>query len=100
MSALPFVQESKDTQALRRAAGQWLRSMREKCGYSQTELAEAVGIEYYSFISQIENGRGKIPPARYNQWATALKMPARDFTYSIMQYYDPITFDLLFGEEQ
>lgn len=100
MSALLSAQDASDTKALRRAAGEWLRSMREKCGYSQTELAEAVGIEYYSFVSQIENGRGKIPPTRYKQWAAAFKIPAREFTYNIMQYYDPVTFDLLFNEEE
>src|SRR5690606_39166076 len=47
--------EQDDVQRLRQEAGRWLRSLREKAGYSQRELARVVGLEYYTFISQIES---------------------------------------------
>lgn len=86
------------TQELRRSVGDWLRAQRERCGYSQTELAKALGLEYYTFISQIENGRGRIPSNRYAEWADALKMSRRDFAMRMMQHYDAFTYDLIFGE--
>lgn len=94
------LQHADTTAELRRSAGEWLKSQREKCGFSQTDLARKLGLEYYTFISQIENGRGKIPPVRYAEWADALKVSRRDFAYRMMQFYDPITFGLLFGDEK
>ncbi len=52
----------KLTQKLRNQAGRWLRQLREERGISQRELAKKVGAKYYTFISQLELGRGRIPP--------------------------------------
>ena len=75
---------------LRREAGQWLKRLREAKGVSQRDLAETVGIEYYTFISQVESGRGRIPPDRFRDWAKALGVPAREFVTKLMRYYDPV----------
>lgn len=96
MSNTLLKQQVESTQDLRRAAGIWLRTQRETQSLSQTELAKKLGLEYYTFISQIENGRGKIPPHRYEDWAIALGVPTRDFALRMMQYYDPITYGLIF----
>ncbi len=88
-----------DVQALRRAGGQWLKSLRTSRGLSQRELASAVGAEYYTFISQLENGRGRIPPDRYQLWAEALGVPVWTLVFNIMRFYDPVTFEILFGKD-
>jgi transcriptional regulator with XRE-family HTH domain len=88
------------TQELRREAGQWLKELREKRGLSQRELAARVGTEYYTFISQLETGRGRLPPDRYTIWADALGVPAREFVKRLMRYYDPVTFGILFDDEE
>ena len=61
----PQRRTSTEVQELRRDGGRWLKELREKAGVSQRELAAAVGAEYYTFISQLETGRGRIPPDRY-----------------------------------
>lgn len=81
---------------LRRDAGQWLKRLREGQALSQRDLAEKVGVEYYTFISQVESGRGRIPPDRYRLWAKALGVPAREFVMKLMSYYDPVTYRILF----
>ena len=93
----PQKRSDKRTQSLRREAGAWLRELREKKGLSQRELATLVGAEYYTFISQLETGRGRIPPDRYKDWAAALNVPPRDFVRELLQFYDPITYDILFS---
>lgn len=85
---------------LRQEAGRWLRSRREAVGLSQRELAKAVGIEYYTFISQIESGRGRVPPAQTKAWAQALDIPTRQFAIELLRYYDPLSYELIFGEEE
>lgn len=84
------------TQLLRRQAGHWLKQKREERNLSQRQLADLLGLDYYTFISQLETGRGRIPPERYADWARSLGMEPHDFVYVLMRYYDPITFSILF----
>jgi transcriptional regulator with XRE-family HTH domain len=83
---------------LRKEAGLWLRARREARGMSQRDLAQLVEVEYYTFISQIEAGRGRVPPDRLNAWAEALQMDPQVFVKTLMRFYDPITYGLLFPE--
>jgi transcriptional regulator with XRE-family HTH domain len=80
----------------RREAGLWLRQKREAAGLSQREIAHLAGIEYYTFVSQIESGRGRLPPDRYEQYAKALGVPGRDLALMMMRHYDPVTYRLIF----
>jgi len=89
----------KFTKQLRTEAGNWLRELREARGLSQRELARKVDAEYYTFISQIEHGRGRIPPDRYLAWADALGVDAREFVRGLMSYYDPVTYEIVFGRD-
>jgi transcriptional regulator with XRE-family HTH domain len=88
-----------EVQGLRRMGGIWLKELREKRGLSQRALADLVGAEYYTFISQLETGRGRIPPQRYEQWASALGVPPAEFVRNVMKYYDPVTHGILFGDD-
>lgn len=88
-----------DVQALRRAGGRWLKALRTARGLSQRQMAREVGAEYYTFISQLENGRGRIPPDRYRSWAGALGLAPSTFVFNLMRYYDPVTFELLFDAD-
>lgn len=81
---------------LRQEAGQWLKALREARGLSQREFARLIPVDYYTFISQIESGRGRIPPERYEAWARALDVDVKDFVRTLMSYYDPITYGILF----
>ncbi|SOD98762.1 helix-turn-helix domain-containing protein [Caenispirillum bisanense] len=85
-----------DVAKLRQDAGRWLKSLREAAGLSQRDLAREVGVDYYTFISQIEAGRGRIPPDRYEAFATALGVDVVDFVKRLLSYYDPVTYHLLF----
>ncbi len=84
----------------RREGGLWLRSLRERAGLSQRELALAIGADYYSFVSQLESGKGRVPVAQVALWARALRVKRSDFARGLLRYYDPITHDMLFGEEE
>ena len=89
-----------DVQELRKAAGAWLRSLRERKGLSQRDLASQVGAEYYTFISQLETGRGRVPHDRYETWAMALEVNPRYFVKTLLSYYDPVTYRILFECEE
>lgn len=42
--------------------GALLRAKREAAGLTQKALAEILNLEYYTLISQLENGYTSIPP--------------------------------------
>jgi transcriptional regulator with XRE-family HTH domain len=94
----PQKRTNSDVLEMRRAGGRYLRELREQAGLSQRDLAAKVGTEYYTFVSQLENGRGRIPPDRLTVWADALGVEPRDFVKTLMRYYDPVTFGILFDD--
>ncbi len=94
-NALTSTGPAKD---LRADLGVWLKSQREACGLSQRQLATQLSLDYYTFISQLENGRGKIPSSRYQDWAVALKQEPRSFVKRLLSHYDPTTYDILFDD--
>jgi transcriptional regulator with XRE-family HTH domain len=98
MYSNPQRRADRQTQSLRREAGEYLRDLREGAGLSQRQLASMVGTEYYTFISQLETGRGRIPPDKYKVWAEALGVRSYDFVKTLMRYYDPITYEILFSQ--
>jgi transcriptional regulator with XRE-family HTH domain len=83
---------------LRRDGGKWLKEKREQANLSQRQLAAKVGAEYYTLISQLETGRGRIPSDQYLLWAEALDVPAHEFVLAMMRFYDPVTYEILFRE--
>lgn len=87
---------SQSTRSHRTKGGAWLRELRENRGLTQRELAARVD-DYYTFISQLENGRTRVPPDRYLDWARALKIEPQEFVRRLMSYYDPVTYGILFG---
>lgn len=88
----------EETKELRTEMGLWLKSLREARGMSQRDLAKALDLDYYTFISQLENGRGRIPPQRYVDWAEALGQDPRSFVKTLLSFYDPITYGILFED--
>jgi len=89
----------EETREHRLTLGLWLRSLREERGLSQRELADILELDYYTFISQLENGRGKIPAHRYVEWARALGQNPREFVKRLLSYYEPMTYKVLFEDE-
>ncbi|MFM2043667.1 MAG: hypothetical protein RLY86_2243 [Pseudomonadota bacterium] len=89
----------EEVKALRRQAGAWIKNRRVEVGLTQRALADAVGLDYYTMVSMIEAGRGRIPPDSYVGWANALQMTPRDLVRTLMQFYDPITYTILFEDD-
>ena len=73
-------------------AGRYLKQMREISGKTQREIAIAVGFQYYTFVSQIEGGHGKLP---YDTWATyarVLNVTPASFANKLVECYTPEVF--------
>ena len=57
---------------LRKLAGDWLKQRRADAELSQADLALRLGLKYYTFISQVENGFSRVPTEIMGAWASEL----------------------------
>ena len=81
---------------LRKQAGAWLQERRKTVGLSQIELAQRLGLKYYTFISQVENGFGRVPSDSMEAWARALGVAPAEFARHLLSFYEPELHKLLF----
>ena len=81
---------------LRKQAGTWLKELRGRAGLSQIQLADVLGFKYYTFISQVENGFGRVPVESMEAWAKALGADPTDFAKRLLSFYEPELHRLLF----
>ncbi len=90
-------QSLEDAKLNRKRAGDYIKMLRKRQGLTQAELAKAVGIEYFSFISAVETGANRVPPESVEIWAKALGQDRRDFAKMLLNFYDPAMFKAIFG---
>ena len=96
--AAPDAAQAAHTKELRRQAGQWLKGAREAAGLTQAELAERVGLRYYTFVSQVESGLGRVPIDLQAAWAQAIGHEPQPFAKRLLEFYEPELFRLLFAD--
>jgi transcriptional regulator with XRE-family HTH domain len=85
-----------ESKSLRREAGRWLKSVREAAGLTQADLAQQVGLRYYTFVSQVESGVGRVPIELQRVWAQAIGQDPSIFARTLLRYYEPELYRLLF----
>ncbi|MEX0752879.1 MAG: helix-turn-helix transcriptional regulator [Xanthobacteraceae bacterium] len=93
---MQFAKTAQKAKQLRKDAGTWLKGLRGRAGMSQIELAERLGLKYYTFVSQVENGFGRVPTELIEAWARALGQEPSIFARRLLAYYDPELHRLLF----
>jgi transcriptional regulator with XRE-family HTH domain len=93
---MQIAKSAPEAKTLRREAGAWLKDLRGKAGLSQIELAQRLGLKYYTFISQVENGFGRVPIESMEIWASALGVNPSDFAKHLIRFYEPELYRLLY----
>ena len=91
-----FAKAAPEARRQRKQAGDWLKRLRAEAGLSQVELAGKLGLKYYTFISQVENGFGRVPTDSMEAWARALAVEPSAFARRLLSFYDPELHRLLF----
>ncbi|MEE2953064.1 MAG: helix-turn-helix transcriptional regulator [Pseudomonadota bacterium] len=89
---------TEEAKELRKAAGAFLRGVRERQGLTQHDVGTFAGYRYYTQYSALEQGTGRVPPERYASIAAALGLEPRYFARKMMRYYDPLTFAAVLDE--
>jgi transcriptional regulator with XRE-family HTH domain len=96
---MQFAKADVQGKELRKQAGTWLKELRARAGLSQMQLAGRLGFKYYTFISQVENGFGRVPTDSMEAWAKALGANPSAFAKQLLSFYDPELYRLLFEVE-
>ena len=82
----------------RKKAGAYLKDIRMKTEprITQKQIADKLGIEYYTFISQVEAGASRLPPQHVADWAKICNASISEVGKTLLKYYDPHMFDAIF----
>jgi transcriptional regulator with XRE-family HTH domain len=91
-----YARSNPEAKQQRKLAGEWLKGQRAAAGLSQFQLAERLGLRYYTFVSQVENGFGRVPTESMEKWARALGIEPPLFARRLLSFYDPELHRLLF----
>lgn len=91
MAHQSYSRNTKDARILRANAGDYVKKIRIEQEMTQRDLAEALNLKYYTFISQLENGQGRLPPNLTVRMAIALNQDPKEFALKMLSYYDPHT---------
>lgn len=79
--------------------GRTLASLREAAQLTQNDLAKLVGQKYFTFISQVENGRVRVPPNDTELWARVLGVDTQAFAKECVRAYEtPDYFKAIYGK--
>tara|TARA_R100000808_G_C2087393_1_gene109060 strand:- start:158 stop:460 length:303 start_codon:yes stop_codon:yes gene_type:complete len=96
MAYTKYKADSDAARMHRQAVGKQLREWREQCDLTQRELSQKLGLNYYTFISQVETGSARVPPESMVAWAKALDQDLVEFAKVLLSHYDPHMFSALF----
>jgi len=81
------------------AFGRIIQSLRQAAQLTQHDLARLVGQKYFTMVSQIENGRVRIPPDDTELWARVLGVDTQAFAKECVRYYETDEyFNAIFGK--
>lgn len=69
-----------------------------KCGLSQREVSNRLGIDSHTFISAIESGGPSLPEDRWEEYAQILGIDWPEFCKNMIMYFKPDIYRGLFGE--
>jgi len=74
-----------------------IKEARIAAGYTQKGLADSLGLEYYTMISQIELGYMSLPPSLWTPLADKLRMPRAAWVLNCLLEIQPEVYTALFG---
>lgn len=86
--------------ARRKAAGTYLKTIRERAELNQAQMASALGMEWYTTVSAIETGRIQLSITHYPAWASSCRVDLRTLARNLTRHYEPLLYQYLFGSEK
>lgn len=82
----------------RKKAGGIIKALRNRAGYTQRELAQKLSLDYYTFVSAVENGQSRVPAYMYHEMAGYLSVDPVAFSMYGTKIYDPTIWAALYPD--
>lgn len=82
----------KTTTERRLRLGKIINEQRTAQGLTQSQFAKLVGQEYFTMISQVEQGRIRVPPHDTERWARILGVDIQAFAQECVKAYESIEY--------
>ena len=89
----------KRRQMNQNSLGSALKDARQAMGYTQKALADALGLEYYVMVSQMELGYMNIPAPLWTPIADKLRLNRAQWVTRCLQEIQPEVFKAIFGNK-
>jgi transcriptional regulator with XRE-family HTH domain len=90
----------KTTTARRKRLGQIIKEQRQAQGYTQAQFARLVGQEYFTMISQVEQGVVRVPPHDTDKWALVMGVDTKAFAQECVKAYESLEYyHAIFGPD-
>lgn len=86
--------------ALRKEAGKYLKACRTQAGMTQIQAATEMGQVYFTFVSQLEQGRHRLAPEQWAELARIYGQDVKKFATTLLAYYDPSVYACIFGDQE
>lgn len=83
---------TKTTQERRKRLGSIIKDQRIEQGLTQSQFAQLVRQEYFTMISQVENGYTRVPPADTDLWARILGFDTKAFAQECVRAYESLEY--------
>lgn len=84
----PRPKNQRHDAAKRQEMGVLIKSLRVAAGLTQHDVCNLVNQKYISFISQVEQGRVRIPSADVFLWAEVLGVDTHAFAKECVRHYE------------
>ncbi len=89
---------TKTTQERRKRLGSIIKDQRAAQGLTQAQFAQLVGQEYFTMISQVEQGHVRVPPHDTELWARILGVDTKAFAQECVKAYESLEYyNAIFG---
>lgn len=88
---------SSNAKIMRKRLGAYLKQLREEAGLTQRDVAEKLGYDYYTMVSQIERGLSRLPVEDLLKWAELLRVDPKKLGKTVLYWTDPYVYQALYG---
>ena len=83
---------TKTTKERRKRLGQIIKEQRGAQGLTQAQFASLVNQQYFTMISQVEQGHVRVPPHDTELWARILGVDTKAFAQECVKAYESLEY--------
>lgn len=89
---------TEESKKRREEIGAFLKKRRNDLNLTQKYMGQQLALDYYTYISQMEAGKTRVPSEMIEGLAKVLKLDCSAFSKLLLAYYDPAFYKAIYRE--